>query len=85
MDLTCGWPIEMKLFDSEERMFDPVDSLHEIEGNPACNAQLQPGFASEITYPFLVPADSVVNGLMFRDTNSDRTTDVSAIRLGSLS
>lgn len=81
LDLTCGWPIELKLVDLEERLYDPVESLYEVEGNPECNSQLQPGFASEVTYPFLVPTDAQVNGLIFRDTNSDFTASPAAIRL----
>lgn len=81
LDLTCGWPIEFNLVDSEERLYDPVESLYEIEGNPECNSQLQPGFASDVTYPFLVPTDSQVTGLLFRDTNSEFSQEPAGIRL----
>lgn len=70
MDLTCGWPINIKVVDEELREFDAVDDLYDIKGNPECNAQLQPGFSDTITYAFMVPKDSKVPGLYFQDTNA---------------
>jgi hypothetical protein len=70
MDLTCGWPINIKVIDEELREFDTVDELYDIKGNPECNAQLQPGFSDTITYAFMVPKDAKVPGLYFQDTNA---------------
>lgn len=70
MDLTCGWPINIKVVDTEVREFDTVDDLYDIKGNPECNAQLQPGFSDTITYAFMVPNDAEVTGLYFQDTSA---------------
>ena len=70
MDLTCSWPINIKVIDREMREFDTVDELYSIKGNPECNAQLQPGFSDTITYAFMVPEDAEVPGLYFHDTQS---------------
>jgi len=70
MDLTCSWPINIKVVDTEVREFDTVDDLYDIKGNPECNAQLQPGFSDNITYAFMVPKDAKVTGLYFQDTNA---------------
>lgn len=69
MDLTCSWPINIMALDSQMREFDTVDDLYDIKDNPACNAELQPGFSDTITYAFMVPMDAEVLGLYFQDTN----------------
>lgn len=69
MDLTCSWPINIKVLDDEMREFDTIDSLHEVQGNPECNAQLQPGFSDDVTYVFMVPKSAKIVGLYFQDTN----------------
>lgn len=79
LDLTCGWPIEMKLGDSDGRAFDPIDDLSDFKGNPECNAQLQPGFKDSMTYAFLVPTAATVTGLVFRDTNAEAYDDFAAV------
>jgi len=55
LDLTCGYPMEVKLLDASGRRFDPVEGLDLLKGNPECNAQLQPGFTDKMIYVFLVP------------------------------
>lgn len=81
MDLTCGWPIEVVLFDEEERAFDPIDSLYQIKDNPECNAKLQPGFASAMTYGFLVPDDAKIIALALRDTEAAYEANPAFVRL----
>ncbi len=68
LDLTCGYPMEVKLVEASGRRFDPVEGLDLVKGNPACNAQLQPGFRDGMTWVFLVPPDAEVNAFRFRDT-----------------
>jgi len=67
MDLTCGWPIENKLLDSNERAFDPIDELDLLKGNPQCNANLQPGFETEMTYIYQIPTDASADTFSFRE------------------
>jgi hypothetical protein len=62
MDLTCSFPIDIRVFNTASQEFDPVESLYEMRGNPECNAQLQPGFTSTITYAFMVPKTSKIIG-----------------------
>lgn len=81
MDLTCGWPIEVALFDAENRTFDPIDSLYQLKDNPECNAKLQPGFESRMSYGFLVPDGANILGLAFRDTQTEYNADPGVVRL----
>lgn len=81
MDLTCGWPIEVGLFDAEDRLFDPIDSLYEMKDNPQCNASLQPGFESQMSYGFLVPDGAKVLALAFRDTETEPSAEPGIVRL----
>ena len=62
MDLTCSFPIDIRVFNTDSQEYDPVQNLYEMRGNPECNAQLQPGFTSKMTYAFMVPKDSEIIG-----------------------
>nr|WP_253945543.1 DUF4352 domain-containing protein [Nocardioides sp. zg-DK7169] len=64
MDLTCSFPIDIKVFNEDFQEYDPVQSLHEMRDNPECNAQLQPGFTSEMTYAFMVPKKANIIGAL---------------------
>lgn len=67
IDLTCNYVIDAKLVDDKDRNFEAIQDLYKIEGNPECNAQLQPGFDSPMTWIYEVPADAVISGIGFRD------------------
>lgn len=82
MDLTCSYPIATALVDDRDRQFDTIDSLYEIRNNPECNSQLQPGFESDMTYIYMVPADAKITGFAFRDaTQLGNTNDFTGVRL----
>ena len=81
MDLTCGYPINIVAVDDQDRIFNTTESLYEIEGNPECNSQLQPGFSSDITYVFMVPEKANILGVMFQSTSSENSEDVGVIRI----
>lgn len=81
MDLTCGYPINILAVDDQDRIFNATKSLYEIEGNPECNSQLQPGFSSDITYAFMVPENANILGVMFQSTSSENSEDVGLIRI----
>lgn len=72
MDLTCGWPIDAKGLDSQEREFDTIDDLHSLKNNPECNDGLQPGFKADMSYVYLLPEDAEAASFIFRDP-SDQT------------
>jgi hypothetical protein len=70
------------LVDDRDRQFDTIDSLHEIRDNPECNVQLQPGFESDMTYIYMVPAGAKISGFAFRDASElGITNDFTAVRL----
>ncbi|MFD5349616.1 hypothetical protein ACFWJY_39150 [Streptomyces anulatus] len=58
MDLTCSLPIVNALIDDQDRRFDSVEDLSGVQGNPECNAQLQPGFKDEMKFVYRVPEDA---------------------------
>lgn len=66
IDLTCSLPVIAKLSDGEA-LYEPVDSLYEIEGNPECNDDLNPGFSSEMIWIFEVPRDVPAKMFTFAD------------------
>lgn len=67
MDITCSYPYEIAALNSKNQKYTPIKDLYKIEGNPECNAQLQPGLTSTVTYPFQVPLDAKMVALAFRD------------------
>lgn len=69
IDLTCSYPIDFKVFNSSSQVYSPIQELYEIRGNPECNAQLQPGFESPMTWAFLVPVKSTIDGAAFREVD----------------
>lgn len=75
IDLTCSLPVKTALIDAQQRNFDPIDDLYKLKGNPECNDQLQPGFESDMTWAYRVPATASVLGWVFQDI-----TDLSAPR-----
>lgn len=66
IDLTCSLPVIAKVSDGSA-VYEPVDSLYEIEGTPSCNEDLNPGFSSEMTWIFEVPKDVPIKMFTFAD------------------
>lgn len=71
IDLTCSWPVNAVVVDTQGRNYKPVDSLHELQGTPGCNDDLNPGFDSPMTWIFEVPSTANVTLFGFADTNAD--------------
>lgn len=67
LDITCGYPYEIIALNSDNQEYTPIDDLYDVEGNPECNAQLQPGTKATVTYPFQVPLSAKMIGIAFRD------------------
>lgn len=69
IDLTCGWPIDASILNSDGQQFSPIDGLSQIKGNPECNDQLQPGFRDQMKWIYLVPADDEIVRFRFSDVS----------------
>ncbi|MDO5669409.1 MAG: hypothetical protein Q4G50_05350 [Corynebacterium sp.] len=69
-DLTCGFAVQANVFDEREREFEPVDELFRIPGNPECNDNTNPGFAKDMTWVFMLPADAEPMLLGFADPST---------------
>jgi hypothetical protein len=67
LDLTCGLSIKTLLIDDTHQQFDPIPDLDKIQGNPECNAQLQRGSESDMTWAYRVPANTHVTRWAFED------------------
>lgn len=74
IDLTCGYPIGNHVIDDRGRQFDAIDRLYQIPGNPECNANLQPGFESDMTWIYRVPETANILNFEFEDL-TDWTRD----------
>ena len=85
IDLTCSYPIDIKVFNSSSQVYSPIENLYKIKDNPECNAQLQPGFESNMTWAFLVPAKSTIVGAAFSevDFSAYKKTDPTVISFGA--
>ena len=66
-DLTCSLPINTRLIDEQERLFDPIDDLYKVRDNPECNDELQPGFSADMTWVYRIPQDSRATAWAFMD------------------
>lgn len=80
IDLTCSWPINAVVVDTDGRNYKPVDSLYELPGTPGCNDDLNPGFDSHMIWVFEVPSAANITLFGFADTDTD-AYDHSAIEL----
>lgn len=85
IDLTCSFPIDIKLFNMSSQVFSPIEDVRKIKGNPECNAQLQPGFESAMTWAFLVPAKSTILGTVFSEVDFEKAglTEPTIISFGA--
>ena len=73
LDISCGYPYEIIALNSESQQYTPIQDIYQVQGNPECNAQLQPGLDTRVTYPFQVPLDAKMVAIAFRDVG-DLTT-----------
>lgn len=74
MDLTCGYPIVNKLYDTQRRQFDTVHDLDYIVGNRDCNANLQPGFSSRMMWVYEIPSTATPYAVLFQDYDKPAVT-----------
>jgi len=71
IDLTCSFPIDVRVFDEAEAQYTPIDSLAQIKGNPGCNDETQPGQKFKETFIFLMPEGSKPLRFEWESINSD--------------
>lgn len=69
LDLTCGGPVQIRVYNEQQQEYTPVDDLYQIKGNPECNASLDPGFSAPMTWAFQVPAKSSIIAASFYNIN----------------
>lgn len=85
IDLTCSYPIDIKTFNSASQVYSPIEDNRKIKDNPECNAQLQPGFESPMTWAFMVPDKSTILGAAFEevDFSASKKSDPTIISFGA--
>lgn len=68
LDLTCSYDVATKLVDVAGKRYDAVDDLAWVlPNNPECNASLNPGFSSSMTWAYAVSQGTAIRGLSFQD------------------
>ncbi|GAA1764435.1 hypothetical protein [Kocuria aegyptia] len=71
LDLTCSSPVDIRLLDDEGKSFGPIENLYEMQGNPECNYQLEPGFESKMNYAFAAPHGAKAEMIVFAPLSFD--------------
>ncbi|MFT8705371.1 hypothetical protein [Bifidobacterium aquikefiricola] len=74
IDLTCGYPLSINAISAEQQEYDRVDSLYQVEGNPGCSSSLQPEMTAQVAYPFMIPADTHIVGIVWRGVDPESST-----------
>lgn len=67
IDITCSAPLDIKAVNDKNQQYSTIEDLFKIPGNPECNAQLQPGMASDVKYVFNMPSDTKIIALAWED------------------
>lgn len=86
IDLTCGFPIDIKAFNVAAQIYSPIEDNRKIKGNPECNAELQPGFESPMIWAFMVPDKTTIIAAMFAEvdfSSSSKKVDPTIISFGA--
>jgi len=84
IDLTCGYPIDIAVFDAEGAKYSPIDGLAQIKGNPGCNDQTQPGQKFSEKFIFLMPEGAEPDQLVWASISSDvESAETAGIDLSS--
>lgn len=83
IDLTCEYPMKVKLRDTGHKRYDPIEGLYLVSGNPDCE-KLQPGFKGSMTWVFLVPPSADVEALEFSDVTNFKEQPPAAIAVPSV-
>lgn len=71
IDISCSYPLDIKALNSSGQEFSHIEDIGGMQGNPECNAQLQPGMTSKVSYPFMVPANANIVGLKWQGIDTD--------------
>jgi hypothetical protein len=84
MDLTChstGDYVDAVLRTESDAIYQPIDSLYKIPGNPECNHNLGSGFDTPMTWAFLIPDGRTPESLLFKTGSSTREDKAAVISL----
>jgi hypothetical protein len=71
LDLTCSYEIDHALIDDQDRALEDTGALYEIEGNPGCNDQLNPGFSVAMSYTYPIPTGHAFIAWRYYNPNVD--------------
>ncbi|MFT8531729.1 hypothetical protein [Bifidobacterium aquikefiri] len=74
IDISCSYPLSIKAINTESQQYSPIDSLYQVQGNPGCNADLQPGLTEKVTYPFVVPSSAHMIGIVWYGVDENATS-----------
>lgn len=74
IDITCSAPLDIKAINDKNQQYSTIEDLFKIPGNPECNAQLQPGMASDVKYVFNMPSDTKIIALAWKDWTDFNST-----------
>ena len=83
IDPLCGGGNGFVLLDQDDRNFQPLDSILDINDN-VCDDGIQPGFKSSYTLAFRLPAGSKASALVVwnDDAEDDFSGDISQLVIG---
>ena len=76
LDLTCSYEIDHALIDDQDRSLEDTGALYEIEGNPGCNDQLNPGFSVAMSYTYPIPTGRAFTAWRYYNPNVDNAPEV---------
>ncbi|MGP9725514.1 hypothetical protein ACT3SZ_16045 [Corynebacterium sp. AOP40-9SA-29] len=87
MDLSCrstgSWVrVAMQVRDSS--LYQPIDALYDIPGNPECNSNLGAGFDTDMTWVFLIPEDREPLTFKFKEASAPDDEAPTMIQLDKL-
>ena len=74
IDISCSYPVAISALDSSQQQYSPIENLYQVQGNPACNADLQPGMTSKVSYPFQIPSDTHIVGISWYGVDLNAST-----------
>ena len=65
VNLSCGFPVDTRLVDSNGSKYRAVEALYLLAGNPRCEQSVNPGVPFEMTWAYQVPTSATVDEFKF--------------------
>ena len=69
IDVTCSAPVTVKAVNSKGQRYTPIDSIYQVQNNPKCDFELQPGNSEKALFPFEIPSSADVVAVGFYDSS----------------